>query len=133
MGLFRKRPDTSELDRLRDEIADLRQQLERHDSSRTDLAARVDSIEVGRDELTQRVTALDARVTSVSTELALQLDELGHDVDGLTDRPAANGDGAAVAELRDGQVRLAAEQARYQIAFREDLAVLAEQLRRVPA
>jgi hypothetical protein len=35
-------------------------------------------------------------------------------------------------ELRDGQVRLANEQARYQIAFREDLARLAEQLRRSP-
>jgi hypothetical protein len=32
--------------------------------------------------------------------------------------------------LRDSQERLASEQARYQIAFREDLARLAEQLKR---
>ena len=34
------------------------------------------------------------------------------------------------AEIRDAQVELANEQARYQIAFREDLAALAERLRR---
>ena len=33
-------------------------------------------------------------------------------------------------ELREGQTRLANEQARYQIAFRQDLANLVEQLRR---
>ena len=35
-----------------------------------------------------------------------------------------------VTEMRDAQVKLANEQARYQIAFREDLADLAERLRR---
>ncbi len=74
---------------------------------------------------------LDARVTSVSTELANQIAELGNDIDALNSRPPGDGvDPEAVGELRDGQVRLANEQARYQIAFREDLARLAEQLRR---
>ena len=54
-----------------------------------------------------------------------------HDIDALERRPAAPGtDAAIVGELRDGQVRLATEQARYQIAFREDLARLADQLKR---
>ena len=84
------------------------------------------------DELASKLTELDARVTSVSTELANQIAELGNDLDALDNRPpdAAAPDGAVIHELRDGQVRLANEQARYQIAFREDLARLAEQLRR---
>jgi hypothetical protein len=70
-------------------------------------------------------------MTAVSTELANQLNELGHDIDDLASPPHTNGNGAeALTELRDGQVRLANEQARYQIAFREDLARLAEQLSR---
>ena len=53
-------------------------------------------------------------MTAVSTELANQLTELGHDIDGT----------------HEGQVKLANEQARYQIAFREDLARLAEETQR---
>ena len=83
------------------------------------------------DELAAQVTALDARLTSVSRELANQLTELGNDIDTLQQRP----DGAAVDEavldgLQDAQTRLANEQARYQIAFRSDLARLAEELRK---
>ena len=67
----------------------------------------------------------------MSTELANQLTELGHDIDALNARPPGDGEmPAAVTELRDGQVRLANEQARYQIAFREDLARLASDLKR---
>jgi hypothetical protein len=84
------------------------------------------------DEFALRLSELDQRVTSVSTELANQVTELGNDIDALARRPEGPG-AAAVDELRDGQVRLANEQARYQIAFREDLARLAEQLRRAPA
>ncbi len=78
-------------------------------------------------ELVARLDAIDARVTAVSTELANQLNELGGELDALAARPDGNG---AVEELRTGQVRLASEQARYQIAFRQDLAELAETLRR---
>ncbi len=77
-------------------------------------------------ELVARLDAIDARVTAVSTELANQLNELGGELDALAARP----DDGAVEELRTGQVRLASEQARYQIAFRQDLAELAETLRR---
>lgn len=87
------------------------------------LAARVEAVAAQLD-------ALDARLTAVSGELAAQLGELGSELDTLH-----RGDGAAVDEetiesLRDGQLRLANEQVRYQIAFREDLARLADQLRR---
>ena len=71
---------------------------------------------------------VDARITSISTELAHQLTELSGEVDGLgaNDPPTER----VVDELRDAQTRLANEQARYQIQFRQDLAELAERLRR---
>ena len=87
-----------------------------------------------RDDLKSQVEALDARVTSVSRELANQLTELGQELDalgGLDGIGASNGHAdteVALGELRQGQVKLANEQARYQIAFREDLARLAEQV-----
>ena len=91
-----------EVEQIRAEVAALREALDHRDA---------------------QLATLDARVTSVSTELANQLTELGHELDGL--------DGLhRVDELHDGQVRLAKEQARYQLAFREDLALLAETVQR---
>jgi hypothetical protein len=114
MGLFRRSVpvDPTAVDQMRAELAAMREAIDRHGSS----------AEALRGEL----AALDVRVTAVSTELANQLDELGHDLDALADRP----DGMELAAVQAGQVRLANEQARYQIAFREDLARLAEQLTR---
>jgi chromosome segregation ATPase len=126
MGLFRRRTP-EEIERMKAEMAALREALERQ-------AARQPPPDPRQrlDELASKLAELDARVTSVSTELANQITELGSDLDALDYRPpdAAPPDGAMIDELRDGQVRLANEQARYQIAFREDLARLAEQLRR---
>lgn len=82
----------------------------------------------------EHMALLDQRLTNVSTELANQLSELGRDIDGLDQRASEVADGVVSDEvvdaLRGGQVKLANEQARYEIAFREDLAALAEQLRR---
>ena len=90
-----------------------------------------------------RIGAVDARLTQVATELANQLSELSNELDAAAERRANDDDrGDAVAdqaavidpelidELLDAQDRLAAEQARYQIAFRQDLAELADRLRR---
>jgi hypothetical protein len=55
---------------------------------------------------------------------------LSGDIDALAARPDPAEAIAAVDGLRSGQERLAGEQARYQIAFREDLAALADQLAR---
>lgn len=107
-----------------------------------ELAARLDELinqtstspDPRLEELASKLSDLDQRVTAVSTELANQVSELGNDIDALATRPPGDGpDEAVIEELRDGQVRLANEQARYQIAFREDLARLAEQLRRPSA
>lgn len=78
--------------------------------------------------LADRLDQIDERITSISTELANQLTELSGEVEALATSDAPTDD--IVTEMRDAQVRLANEQARYQIAFREDLADLAERLRR---
>jgi chromosome segregation ATPase len=98
----------------------------------------------------ERLSSADARITSVSTELANQLTELSRDIDELNRRsadstdadPAADVDTAAIearlAERLDAAIddvldtteKLAAEQARYEIQFRADLAELAERFRR---
>jgi hypothetical protein len=119
MGLFRRPTpiDPAEVERLKAELTSLREALEHHDA-----ATRA---------LHDKLTTLDDRVTSVSTELANQLTELGNDIDALSSRPAADGiDAEALTAVREGQVKLANEQARYQIAFREDLARLAHELKR---
>jgi DNA repair exonuclease SbcCD ATPase subunit len=138
MAMFRKTPRTrEELTRVTAEIEKLREAMDRHEertrSVAESLAAQPDTGGlVGRiDAVVEQIGALDARITSVSTELANQLNELGDDIESLQkralDEPVAD---EVVSDLRDSQERLANEQARYQIAFRDDLAKLAEQLRR---
>jgi uncharacterized protein YhaN len=119
MGFFRRPTpaDPAEVQRLKDEIAALRDALDRHGEA--------------TQAVHDRLSTLDDRVTSVSTELANQLNELGGDIDALANMPpAAAVDPALLTAVEEGQVRLANEQARYQIAFREDLARLAQELKR---
>ena len=138
MGLFRRRIDPAELERMQAEITSLREALERQGSFMFSLEGRLNGLPETPpdpaerlDTLAAQLVDLDARVTSATTELANQLTELGNEIDALDRRPAAAGtDAAIVGELREGQVRLATEQARYQIAFREDLARIADQLKR---
>ncbi len=78
-------------------------------------------------EVSDRLDGVDARLVSISRELAMQIDELSRELDG------DNGERddqivTLLDELRDAQSRLAAEQARYQIAFRTDLADIADRL-----
>lgn len=74
-------------------------------------------------KLADRLDAIDARVTAISTELAAQLTELGVETDAT---------GELAVALQNAQARLTNEQARYQIAFREDLAELAGEIRKKP-
>jgi DNA repair exonuclease SbcCD ATPase subunit len=100
------------------------------------LAERVTATDATARQAADHVAALEQRVDSVGTELANQLSELGRDIDGLAQHvgDAASGDVSdeVLDALRSGQVKLANEQARYEIAFREDLAALAEHVRRQP-
>jgi chromosome segregation ATPase len=101
----------------------------------------LDALRQRIEQLDARIAAVDGRITSISTELANQLTELSGEVDAVATEQAKSADqppvvqqdidvDAVVDELRDTQIRLANEQARYQIAFRQELADLAERLRR---
>jgi len=87
------------------------------DTLRADVFARLDALDA-------RLEAVDGRITSIPTELPPQLDELGAEQAGAADHHDT------ITALQTAQTRLANEQARYQIAFRDDLAALAERLRR---
>jgi len=158
MSMFRRNDARirREMDRVQSEITRLSQTVARYDADRRpDPAAaaaaaiepadpapapaatvdlpplpELDDLRTRVDAVVAQLTALDARITSVSTELANQLRELGGDIDALGARPPAAVDEGSLEEVRDTQVRLANEQARYQIAFRADLARLAEHLQR---
>ncbi len=116
-----------------------------------DLALQLDALAAAVAAHTERMSSVDGRVTSVSTELANQLTELSRDIDDLNRRGAEQADGeshpgnvdtaeiearlterldAAIDDVLDTTEKLAAEQARYEIQFRADLAELAERLRR---
>lgn len=133
MAVFKKakRARQAELDELREQIRDLTSQLTALTSSQTSTSGQID-------ELVTRIGSLDARVTQVGTEVTHQLGELSGDIDALGRRTERlDGDLAglvelptAVDEVRTDQARLANEQARYEIAFRQDLAELAERLQR---
>lgn len=104
-------------------------------SQLADLSQRVSSSETDARAALTQARALDERIQNVSTQLANQLGELSRDMDSLANRaPVASAavvDDEALQTLRSGQVKLAAEQARYEISFREDLAALAEQVRQL--
>ena len=112
------------------------------DSLNGKLAELADRVTVSADDAKQakeRAAALQERISNVTTELANQLGELSSEIDGLAasqasaaqsvvaEQPVAN---EVLDALRAAQVKLANEQVRYEIAFRHDLAALADQVKR---
>ncbi|MDO8389083.1 MAG: hypothetical protein Q7V57_01230 [Actinomycetota bacterium] len=98
------------------------------------LAERIAANDTTTRQAVEQVNTLEQRLAAVSTELANQVSELGSDIDGLAAHKGELATGEVGDELIDAlksaQVKLAAEQARYEITFRNDLAALAEQVRR---
>ena len=110
----------------------------------------VDDLNERFGEIAERVSTIDTRVTNVSFELANQLTELSRDIEAINEQRSASVDqpsnSRAAASASEEQIedqielalegvrgtaeKLAAEQARYEIQFREDLADLAYRLRR---
>lgn len=100
---------------------------------RSEVADHVRSLDAERDKVRavgERLAQLEARVSSMGTELARQIHELGTEIDSVAREASEAGLTDVVTTLRESQVRLAAEQARYEITFRQDLAALADQLLR---
>lgn len=158
MGLFKKRADPAELEAIKADIAAMAARLDRADADKDELGSRVhsltsrletptptpppppepvppavsaadlDILRARLQRLSDRLDQVDARITSISTELANQITELSGDIESIAKEHPPTDD--IVTEIRDAQVKLANEQARYQIAFRDDLADLAERLRR---
>ncbi|MEY2966237.1 MAG: hypothetical protein RLY50_287 [Actinomycetota bacterium] len=121
--MFSRKKTTLALDEMRTEIAALRQELE----TQTRLLAEEHS---AARAVIDRVSGLEARLSGMGTELSRQIHELGNDIEQIAREAADSGLGTAVEALRETQVRLATEQARYEITFRQDLAALADQLLR---
>ncbi len=98
-----------------------------------------DMVEQSLAQLTERIdamaaglTQMETRLGSISTEITNQLGELGNEIDTLAARLSDQGDAIGeqiLTDLKAAQTRLAQEQARYQIAFRQDLAELAERIK----
>ena len=94
------------------------------------LGAALDEEKLANRDSAERLNLIEARITSLGSELANQIHEMGNEIEKLASR-GPDGSLAEIAEtLRVTQVRLAQEQARYEIAFRQDLAALADQLQR---
>ena len=126
MALFSRSPKASagDLEVLRAELTALRSEL----TKRTNELSLVTAATNGLD---QRITAIGTRLTNMTAELSNQLHELGSDLETIAMRENESVAVEALDQLRVSQTRIATEQARYQIAFRQDLAAIVEQLRKV--
>ncbi|MEN9802065.1 MAG: hypothetical protein RLZ37_1190 [Actinomycetota bacterium] len=101
MGRFSRRREEAE--RLAAEVLELRRQLESISSQLGDVSSTATKDSARLDAMTAKSVDLDARISQVGAEVTHQLTELSTDLE-----------------------RLAHEQARYQIAFRQDLAEVAD-------
>ncbi|MEK7292006.1 MAG: hypothetical protein AAB327_00055 [Actinomycetota bacterium] len=126
MALFSRTPKatTADLEALRSELVQLRSEL----TKRTNELSFVTAATNGLD---QRISAIDTRLTNMTAELSHQLHELSSDIEVISQKESDPVSLEAVEALRLSQTRIANEQARYEIAFRQDLAVIAEQLRKI--
>lgn len=131
--MFRKskKARQAEIDDLRNQIRDLTTQI-------TALASSQSTTTTQLDDLVARLGSLDARITQVGSEVTHQLGELSGDIDALGRRTETFGEEikglselpTLVDGVRTDQARLANEQARYEIAFRQDLAEIVDQIQR---
>lgn len=84
------------------------------------------------EQVRELASTVGSRLDNLASELTNQIDELAGEIEALHQRTTlvTSVTPEAIDALRAGQVRLANEQARYEIAFRQDLAALADELRR---
>ena len=125
MALFNRTPKASQsdLETLKTELVELREEL----TKRTNALSLVTAMTNGLD---QKISIISQRITTMTTELSHQIHELGTEIETLTKSSQDNASREALEQLRINQIRIANEQARYEIAFRQDLAELVEQIHR---
>ena len=125
MALFNRTPKASQsdLETLKTELVALREELTKQTNASSLVTAMTNGLE-------QKISVIDQRVTKMTTELSHQIHELGSEIESLTKSSQDNASREALEQLRVNQIRIANEQARYEIAFRQDLAELVEQIRR---
>jgi uncharacterized protein YlxW (UPF0749 family) len=109
------------LEALQAELVALRDQVEKQSTALASERATAATI-------AERIAALEGRVSGMGSELSRQLHELGNEIEELSKRADEAGVMEVIDTLKAAQVRLATEQARYEITFRQDLAALANQL-----
>lgn len=126
MALFSRTPKATvaDLNTLRSELTQLRSELTKRTNELSLVTAAANGID-------QRITAIDSRLTNMTAELSHQLHELSSDIEAVTSKESDSSSVEVLEQLRVSQTRIANEQARYEIAFRQDLAVIAEQLRKI--
>lgn len=125
MSIFKRTPKAtqSDLEILKNELIELRSEL----TKRTNALSLVTAATNGLD---QKIAIIDTRLTTMTTELSHQLHELGSEIETLVKTANQSASREALEQLRVNQTRIANEQARYEIAFRQDLAEIVDQLRR---
>lgn len=121
-----KKSVTHDLDAIRSDMEAMRQELE---VTRQRLAESTAASHDLNESVQRSITMIEQRVDHMGKELTNQLHELGGEIDKLSEQSDASV-AETVAQIHSAQIRLTAEQARYEIAFRQDLAELAEHLRR---
>lgn len=102
-------------------------------SLRVDLYQQVEQLLIEKEmarAIADRLVSLDTRVSSMGSELSRQFQELGGEIEQLAKEVQNSGVNEIVDTIKTSQTRLANEQARYEITFRQDLAALADKLLR---
>ena len=119
--LARNKKTQMAVEALQAEIASLRAEMSEQ------MTALVAERETARSTI-ERLAGIEARVSGMGSELSRQLHELGTEIEELSKRAEDSGVVEMMDALKTTQVRLANEQARYEITFRQDLAALANKL-----
>ena len=124
MALFARTPKATvtDLDQVRTELQSLRSEVTKRTNELSLVTAAINTLE-------QRLSVFDGRLSATNAEMSNQLHELGNEIQALLEKQEDPASLAALEQRRVNQTRIANEQARYEIAFRQDLAMLAEIIR----
>lgn len=127
MSIFNRIPraPVTAVETLRAELVKLRQDLEAQSTVLQQAIANTDQVN-------ERVGVMNTQISHISTEIGNQIHELGTEIGALVQQiqQSETVSAESLQKLQESQTRLANEQARYEIAFRQDLATLADLARR---